>query len=88
MVLVISEEGAARLLKDVPTRDFISDAFAHCKFVSYSAEARPLLERAGLAGDLDDGCTNISDQGCETFTDKLGDLRFWSRQGGVGADGA
>ena len=37
VALIVSEEGAALLAKDAPAKDFITDAFAHCKFIGYSA---------------------------------------------------
>ena len=39
---------------EASVRDFIADAFAHCKFIAYAESSRPLL--AKVVGDqLDDG---------------------------------
>jgi catalase len=87
VAIVVSEAGAARLQKDAPTRDFISDAFAHCKFIGYAPEAMPLLEKAGIADALDEGCVVLEDEGAvESFTEMLGQLRLWSREVRVDAD--
>ena len=37
-------------------RDFVADAFAHCKFIGYVEAATPLFEKAGIAeADFDEG---------------------------------
>lgn len=30
-------------------RDFVADAFAHCKFIGYAGTVLPLFEKAGIA---------------------------------------
>ncbi len=42
-----SADGCALLAGDAPSLDFVGDAFAHCKFIGYGADAMPLLEAAG-----------------------------------------
>ena len=37
------------LLKESTARDFVADAFAHCKFIGYVEAAVPLFEKAGIA---------------------------------------
>ncbi len=37
------------LLKEATARDFVADAFQHCKFIGYHQSAIPLLEKAGIA---------------------------------------
>ena len=38
------------LLAALPAaRDFLTDAFAHCKFIGFTGDAAPLFEAAGLA---------------------------------------
>ena len=54
-VAIVVNEAGAKVLAEIPAaRDFVADAFAHCKFIGYSPEARPLLERAlgGFTPDL------------------------------------
>jgi catalase len=86
VAIVVSEEGAALLLKDASTRDFISDAFAHAKFIGFSGEARPLLDRAGIGDALDDGCMEIDAGTVDDFISRLGEVRFWAREPGVDVD--
>jgi catalase len=33
IAVIVSDEGAALLSQDAPARDFVCDAFAHCKFI-------------------------------------------------------
>jgi catalase len=40
-----SESGMVDLLKESTARDFVADAFAHCKYIGYSAAALPFLKR-------------------------------------------
>ncbi|MGZ5434343.1 MAG: catalase, partial [Thermoanaerobaculia bacterium] len=49
VAIIASAEGAALLAKDAPSKDFVSDAFAHCKFIGYSPEVEPLFVKAGIA---------------------------------------
>jgi catalase len=87
VALVASEEGAALLLKDAPTRDFIADAFAHCKFIGFTPATQPLLEKAGIADSLDDGCFELDSASAATaFVEALSPLRFWVREMSVDAD--
>ena len=45
------------LLQESTARDFVADAFAHCKFIGYVEAAVPLFEKAGIAAeDFDEGC--------------------------------
>ena len=43
------------LVKEATARDFVADAFQHCKFIGYDQSALPLLEKAGIADALDEG---------------------------------
>ncbi len=86
VAIIASEEGAKLLAKDAPSRGFVTDAFAHCKFIGYSAEAEPLLAKAGILEDLDAGCFVLSKEGVGEFVDALGELRFWDRELDVDLD--
>jgi catalase len=80
VAIVVSDEGA-RLLADQPTaRDFVADAFAHCKFIGYVAAARPLLEAAGVAERMDDGFVPIGTDGAAQLLERCRDVRFWERE--------
>ena len=81
-VAIVVNEAGAKVLAEIPAaRDFVADAFAHCKFIGYSPEARPLLERA-LGGFTPDRGTIAlgEDADAERFVEVLGHLRLWSRE--------
>jgi len=87
VAVIASEAGAALLAGDAAAKDFVTDAFAHCKFIGYSAEALPLFERAGLAPDLDRGCAPLAKAGdAKAFIDACGELRVWERELAVDLD--
>ena len=87
VAVIVSDEGAALLSKDAPSKDFVADAFAHCKFMGLSPEAKPLLVNAGIAEDLDDGCLGLeSADDAKAFVAALGPLRFWDRESKVDLD--
>ena len=51
VAVVASAEGAAELVRHKPAIDWLSDAFAHLKAIGYSAEAQPVLDKAGVQAD-------------------------------------
>jgi len=87
VVILTSEESVEQLTKDAPSQDFVRDAFAHCKFIAYSPEAMPLIEKAGIADDLDEGCVEvIKAADIARFIEKCGELRVWAREHVVDLD--
>ncbi|BAS00703.1 catalase [Blastochloris viridis] len=72
------------LLQEATARDFVADAFQHCKFIGYDASALALLEKAGVADALDEGVVALpGEDGLEAFVAKLGKLRVWGREPSV-----
>lgn len=51
VAIVLSEDGCALLMKEGAAIDFAKDAFGHLKAIGYSAEAKPLLDKAGVEPD-------------------------------------
>jgi catalase len=80
VALLLSDEGAKLLAKESTARDFVADAFAHMKFIAYTKAALPLLEKAGVAHDLDAGCVELEKaNGAAAFIKACGKLRVWAR---------
>ncbi len=78
-------EGAGMLALAPPARDFLADAFVHCKFIAHSPEAASLLAKAGIDAP-DEGVTALSAaKDVDAFVGKLGQLRFWAREPKVSA---
>lgn len=77
-----SKEGVSELVLKPPARDFVADAFAHYKFVAWSAAARELFDTAGLSAELDGGFFALEEgASAGQFIDACAALRFWDRAG-------
>ena len=80
VAIVMGKDAAVKAAKDKPSQDFVSDAFAHAKFISYVPEIKPLFAAVGIADKMDDGFVELSnDKSAEKFIEKCGQLRFWDR---------
>ncbi len=89
VAILASADGAGLLATDAAAKDFLTDAFAHCKFIGYSGEAALLFEKTGLAAELDDGCMLLRKAAdAKAFVEALGPLRYWAREAGVDLDAA
>jgi catalase len=87
VAVLLSERAAPAIAKDATSKDFVSDAFAHCKFIAYNQVAVPLLEAAGIAAMLDDGCFLLkSPKDVDRFIEACGKLRYWDRERKVDVD--
>ena len=82
VAIVVSDEGAAMLAKDAAAKNFVADAFAHCKFIGISAPAKAIFDKAGIAeDDLDEACLPLAKAAdAETFLKACGKLRYWPRE--------
>jgi catalase len=84
VALVLSAEGAQMLAKEATARDFVADAFAHCKFIAFTAEAIPLFEKAGVAPDADEGLIALEGPASvSAFLANCRKLRLWAREAAV-----
>lgn len=85
IVVLASQEGARRLAALPAARDFVSDAFAHCKLIGYANGATGLLNAAGLAPLMDDGFVELSGRGnAAAFLQRCREPRIWDRQAAIG----
>ncbi|MBV8452157.1 MAG: catalase [Deltaproteobacteria bacterium] len=81
VVLVVSEAGAKLLAKDRATRDFISDAYMHAKFIGYVPAAATLLDGAIGRDARDGGFIGLNTPADATnFVRTCRQLRFWERE--------
>ena len=81
VALLTSAEAIQDLVKEATARDFVADAFQHCKFIGYDRSAMPLLDKAGITDALDEGIVALpGDNGLATFVSRLGELRVWARE--------
>lgn len=82
VALILAPDGTAQLAGDKTAKDFVSDAFAHCKFIGFNEDALPLFERAGIAqDDMDEGFILLEDaKSAKSFLDACAQLRLWDRE--------
>ncbi|EJL29596.1 catalase [Novosphingobium sp. AP12] len=81
VAIVVSEQGAALLSIDAAAKDFVTDAFAHCKFIGFTAEAEAIFVKAGIADDLDAGCLPLAAaKEAGDFVTACRSLRHWPRE--------
>ena len=79
VAVLLSDAGAQLLAGESTARDFVADAFAHCKFIAHSAAAQPLLDKAGVVPDA--GVIALAKAPDVTaFVKECGKLRFWERE--------
>ncbi|MBC8035794.1 MAG: catalase [Rhizobiales bacterium] len=81
VALLPAKDAMIALLQKPAARDFVADAFAHCKFIGYADAAKPLLEKAGIANSLDEGVIALNaTKDVAGFIGSLGKLRIWERE--------
>ena len=51
VALVVSADGSTQLINDSAGVDFVHNAFVHLKAIGFTAEAQPLLDKAGVVAD-------------------------------------
>lgn len=79
VALVVSEEGVKDLEHMPVARDFVADAYAHCKFIGYTPAALRLFAKAGLSEALDEGFFKFTGADTSRFVDGCKRLRYWER---------
>ena len=88
VALLTSEKGMLRLIAEPATRDFVSDAFAHSKFIAYAETATPLITAAIGDNNLDAGFIRIkATEDAALFIKACRRFRFWERKSQVQVGG-
>jgi catalase len=80
VVVMATKKGAKTLAALPAARDFVTDAYAHCKFIGYTEDAASLFEAAGLSRLMDDGFISLEETTAAKFISRCAELRFWARQ--------
>jgi catalase len=85
VVVLTSADGAPKLAAEPAARDFVTDAYAHCKFVGYTADAAELFDATGLTKMMDDGFIDLATPDAAAgFLEQCAKLRVWDRQKSAG----
>ena len=83
-VVVLAPKQGVPLLAALPAaRDFVTDAFAHGKYIGYAGDAAALFQAASLAGLIDDGFADLGRLSAADFLSRCAQLRFWPRLAGL-----
>jgi catalase len=81
VALVVAPQASSVIAAQPLAVQFVADAYAHCKFIAFTADARPLLERALNGGPLDGGCRQVeTSMAAAAFATLCAQLRFWARE--------
>ncbi|MDY7103318.1 MAG: catalase [Actinomycetota bacterium] len=79
-----SADGAETLAQDATAKDFVSDAFAHAKFIGHVDASAALLRAAGVAEQVDDGFVALDGtESAAGFLEACRSLRYWDREARV-----
>jgi catalase len=83
VAIIAAAEGVQPLLSNASAKDFVSDAFAHLKFIAYVDAAIPLFAKAGI--EIDEGFIPIGNgkKGAAAFVAACRKLRMWDREAAV-----
>jgi catalase len=81
VAIVVSPQASKEIVKSALALAFVADAYEHCKFIAFTADARPLLERALSGNPLDGGCKQVeTGVAASQFASQCAQLRFWTRE--------
>ena len=77
--VAVSEQGVKMLLKEAAAVAWVHDAFAHCKVIGTTKDAKPLLDAAGVISDSG----IVIDTDAKNFLAKAQEGRVWEREPNV-----
>jgi catalase len=81
VVLAFGPAGSDTFAKMPAARDFVADAYAHCKYIGYTEGALDLLNAALGGQPLDDGVIAVDTKSSIAgFAEQLVNLRVWARE--------
>ncbi|MER9331905.1 catalase [Mesorhizobium sp. M0488] len=84
VAILLTEESANLLAGEATARDFVADAFSHCKFIGFTPGSLPLLAKAGVEPGADEGMLPLADKASATdFIESCRGLRLWAREAAV-----
>lgn len=78
VAILCSQHAADRLAHTPAARDFVSDAYAHHKYIAHTAETDILFAASGLTELKDEGFVALGDgTSAEAFITRCRKLRYW-----------
>ncbi len=79
VVIAATASGAAGLAREAAAVDWVRDAFGHLKVIGHTAEAKPLLDKAGVAADEGVVALGTADA-VRSFVEAAKKNRIWARE--------
>ncbi len=79
VAIILGEETADKVKDMKPAQDFVSDAFAHAKFIAWMPSSMPLFEATCLDDKVDGGFHDLSSGDSKSFIKTCSALRYWAR---------
>jgi catalase len=80
VVILTTKDGAATLAQHPAAWDFVTDAYAHSKFIGYTDDAMALFVATGLNNLIDEGFRQLGNgTAMADFLVRCRQLRFWER---------
>ena len=81
VAIIVSEKEGKRIAGFPAAQDFLTDAFAHMKYIAYTDGALTLFEKTGLKSMMDDGCISLdSAKAVPGYMKTCASLRYWPRE--------
>ena len=78
VLLALSKDGAAMLSKEAAAVAFVHDAFAHLKVIGHTADAQPLMDKAGVVPG--EGIVAVGKKDGKAFFTAASQGRVWDRE--------
>lgn len=80
VAILLSPAGAQKLVTESTAKDFVSDAYAHLKYIAYNDAASVLLDKANVPLS-EDGVVQVKTEAdSDSFITACRKLRIWTRQ--------
>ena len=80
VALLITSDSAAALCENAAAVSFVTDAYAHCKYIAFVEGALPLMQRCAVGTEAD-GVVELTAAGdAKKFVKACSALRVWSRE--------
>ncbi|NDW59495.1 catalase [Yangia sp. PrR004] len=80
VAIVVSDEGAKELAGMLPGKQFVADAYGHCKFIALTPEAAPLFEAAGVNSEAEGVMALKKPTAAADFLEACHAVRVWDRK--------
>jgi catalase len=81
VAVLVSPAGATALSTEATAKDFVSDAYAHLKFIGYNEAAAPLFAKARIGDAMDEGFIQLTTADtAANFIATCRKLRLWTRE--------